>query len=50
MLTPEQLAHYQTFGFIILRQVFTPDELAIIDSEFERGLNAAFADEPFDES
>ena len=26
MLTPEQIAHFETFGFLILRQVFTRDE------------------------
>ena len=48
MLTTEQYNHFQAFGFIILRQLFTPDELAALDDEFERGLDAAFPDEPFD--
>ena len=50
MLSQEQYQHFQTFGFIVLRQVFTPDELATIDCEFEAGLNAAHAENPFDGS
>ena len=48
MLTTEQYNHFQAFGFIILRQLFTPDEVAALDDEFERGLDAAFPDDPFD--
>ena len=33
MLTPGQIAHYHTFGFLILRQVFTPVEFADITRE-----------------
>mgnify|MGYP001235738766 CR=1 FL=1 len=50
MLTAEQSQYFQTFGFIILRQFFSPDEVATIRAEFEKGLDAACADTPFDGS
>ena len=33
MLTPEQIAHFNTFGFLVMRQFFTPDEMAVIARE-----------------
>ena len=48
MLTQAQYQFFQTFGFVVLRQVFTKSELLTIDREFEAGLNAAHADKPFD--
>jgi hypothetical protein len=33
MISPEQKAHFDTFGFLILRQAFTPDEINKITSE-----------------
>ncbi len=33
MLAPEQKAHFDTFGFIILRQAFTPEEIEKITCE-----------------
>ena len=48
MLTPEQYQYFQAFGFIVLRRFFSPGEVATIREEFERGLDAAFADTPFD--
>ena len=33
MLTPGQVAHFETFGFLILRQVFDADEVSIIKRE-----------------
>ena len=41
MLTEGQVAHFKTFGFLVLRQLFTPDEMAIIKRE---------SDEIFEES
>jgi Phytanoyl-CoA dioxygenase (PhyH) len=35
MLTAEQLNHFDTFGFIVWRQCFTPDEIAGIIAQFE---------------
>ena len=33
MLTPGQVAHFETFGFVILRQVFNDEEVSIIRRE-----------------
>jgi len=38
MLTPEQRAHFETFGFLVLRQAFEPDEMAAISREFDEAL------------
>ena len=46
MLTPEQIAHFETFGFLVLRKVFTVDEIATIKREsdeiFSEGLGNTF--------
>ena len=34
MLTAAQIAHFETFGFIVTRQAFSPDEVADITREF----------------
>ena len=33
MLSEEQKLFFETFGFLILRKVFTPDEMTIIKRE-----------------
>ena len=33
MLSPGQIAHFDTFGFLVLRQLFTPEEAAIMKRE-----------------
>ena len=48
MLTEKQVFHFKTFGFLVLRQVFTPNELLILNAEFEAKLAAAYEHEPFD--
>ncbi|RIK42097.1 MAG: hypothetical protein DCC55_09765 [Chloroflexi bacterium] len=35
MLTPQQLAHFEIFGFLCLRQLFSPAEIAAIRQEAE---------------
>ena len=35
MLTPGQIAYFETFGFVILRQVFNADEVATIKREVD---------------
>ena len=35
MLTAEQIAHFETFGFLVLRRLFTPEEAALMKSEAE---------------
>ncbi len=48
MLTEQQFHHYKTFGFVVLRQVFTPVEMADINDEFDHGLESAYRHLPFD--
>ena len=40
MLTAGQIAHFRTFGFLVLRQLFTPEEMSVVKRE---------SDEIFDE-
>ncbi len=35
MLSPEQISHFETFGFLLLKQAFTPAETAEISAEFD---------------
>jgi ectoine hydroxylase-related dioxygenase (phytanoyl-CoA dioxygenase family) len=35
MLTQQQLNHFETFGFIVWQQAFSPDEMATITAQFE---------------
>ena len=39
-LTEAQVQHFETFGFIVRRQVFSPDEIDRIDKEFDKYLAA----------
>lgn len=48
MLTKQQYLHFQTFGFVMLRGVFTEDELALINDEFAEAMDAAYRHDPFD--
>ena len=48
MLTEQQIMHFQTFGFLILRDLFSSDELDVINAEFERTLTADYRHAPFD--
>ena len=48
MLTQEQINHFQTFGFLTFRQLFSQDELKTINTEFESAMAEAFRDDPFD--
>lgn len=50
MLSNQQYQHFQTFGFIVLRQFFTPDEVTTLCEEFEKGLDLAYQHRPFDGS
>ncbi|HVF09652.1 MAG TPA: phytanoyl-CoA dioxygenase family protein, partial [Abditibacteriaceae bacterium] len=47
MLSEQQVLQFQTFGFLILRQLFTPAELEIINLEFDRQLEAEYRHSPF---
>ena len=48
MLTEEQLQHFKTFGFVILRRVLTRDELKTIQTEFDHRASVVSSYEPFD--
>lgn len=47
MFTAEQQAHFETFGFIVLRQAFTPDEVEQITREFDQALAEDRQGRPF---
>ena len=38
MLTKQQQQHFDVFGFVVLRQLFSPDEMAIIIRDFEAAM------------
>ena len=44
MLTNDQVIQFDTFGFLVLRGVLTPEELDTVNSEFETGLATAERD------
>lgn len=48
MLTQEQENHFNTFGFVILRDIFTPDDVKTIRAEFDHASALANAFKPFD--
>ncbi len=50
MLTQEQLAHYRTFGFVILKGLFTQEEVEVINAEFERAAERVSTYDKFDGS
>jgi hypothetical protein len=39
-LTEQQLNFFQTFGFLIFRQLFSPQEIDRYSREFDAGLDA----------
>ena len=47
MLTDRQLGHYRTFGFVVLRNLFTAAEMATLRAEYEAELDLVYADRPF---
>ena len=48
MLTQQQIVQFQTFGFLVLRDVFSKAELKTIDTEFTRKMESAYGHAPFD--
>ena len=50
VLSPQQIAHYQAFGFVIIRQVLTPAEQQQLHAEIEQRLDAMYTHRPFDGS
>jgi hypothetical protein len=49
-LTPQQLAHFDTFGFLICRGLLSSAEMAALSVEFEGKLNRVYSHLPFDDS
>ena len=47
MLTTEQKSHFDTFGFIIIRELFSPDEMTAISREFDNVLDEDRKGQPF---
>ena len=47
MLTTQQKQHFETFGFLVLRQLFTPQEIDLIRRESNAVLRANRQDKPF---
>ena len=43
-LSTEQLAHYEAFGYLVLKKVFSADELAIIQREFDYMMERQYGD------
>jgi hypothetical protein len=41
MLVRDQLVHFDTFGFLVLRSLLTPEEVATAEEEFDIGFSAA---------
>ena len=48
MLTEEQVRQFRTFGFAVMKGVFTGDEIKTIQGEFDRRAAVASSHEPFD--
>ena len=36
MLTAGQIAHFRTFGFLVLRQLFTAEEMSVVKRESDQ--------------
>ena len=49
-LSPQQLAHFNTFGFVHLRALFTPEEVETLSAEMATAHAAAESRDPFDDS
>ena len=47
MITEEQIAYFQTFGFLVLRQAFQPDEMDAISQKFDELLDKERGGQPF---
>ena len=50
MLTPEQISHFEAFGFLLLPQLFTSNEVALMRREAISLLDEAREGRPFDGS
>jgi hypothetical protein len=41
MLTPEQIRHFHTFGFLVCRRLFTPKEMDTLSTAFDAAMRTA---------
>ena len=48
MLTSEQILHFETFGFLVVKKVFSNDEMKNITTVFEKGMSDDRNGRPFD--
>ena len=46
-ITAEQVTYYETFGFLLVKQAFNPDEMAAVRREFDDLLNQERQGQPF---
>ena len=49
-LSEEQVRFFKAFGYLVLRQVFTSEEMAAISREVEQAMAQQYAHKPFDGS
>lgn len=47
-LDDDQLKFFQTFGYVVLKQLFTKEELALIDREFAGAMEEQYPHRPYD--
>ena len=48
MLTAEQISYFETFGFLLMRQYFSPEEMEAITREFDQLIEADRKGKPFE--
>ena len=48
MITSQQKAHFDTFGFLVVRQMFSPEEVTVITTAFEAAMLEDRGGRPFD--
>ncbi len=48
LLTPQQIAFYEAFGFLVRRQAYSPQEMQIIEREFDSLTLEARDGKPFE--
>jgi ectoine hydroxylase-related dioxygenase (phytanoyl-CoA dioxygenase family) len=46
-LTAQQIAHFETFGYVVLRQLFSPEEMAAMSREFDASIKEDLQDQAF---
>jgi hypothetical protein len=50
LLSERDIAFYRTYGFIVVRQVLAPDEMATLGREIEHAMNVQYPHKPYDGS